>query len=153
MNGAGHPERDPIASAVDLLKRDVGVRPGLVERTRRRRVRQRRWRGAKVGALSLALALLLLARDGGRPGRVTFAVELPAGSDSVSLVGDFTDWEEDRIRLKRGRGNRWEVTVDLPPGHYRFAYVTASGQWLADPGAAPALDAFGRPTSTILVAE
>ncbi len=142
-----------IETAADVLRRDVAVRPGLAERTRARGNRARQLRLVRLTVVPLLIAVLLLARDGSRPGRVTFAVEVPDGSDSVSLVGDFTDWEENRVVLKRGRGNLWQVTLELPPGLYRFAYVTGSGEWLPDIGAAPAFDTFGRPTSTILVAE
>ncbi len=145
--------RDPIETAAGILRRDVAVRPGLATRTRAREIRARRWRALRLTVVPFLIAILLLARDGSRPGRVTFAVEVPEGSDSVSLVGDFTDWEVDRVLLKKGHGNRWQVTLDLPPGLYRFAYVTGTGEWLSDPGAAPAFDSFDRPTSTILVTE
>ena len=44
------------------------------------------------------------------------------------------------------------MKLKLPPGRYRFAYVTDEGDWLRDADAAPALDEFGTPTSVITVA-
>jgi len=85
------------------------------------------------------------------PGEVTFAVRAPTIA-GVSLVGDFNEWETDRVRLTPKGKDRWEVTLRLPPGRYRFAYVTDGGDWLPDAEAAPVPDDFGRPTSVLTVA-
>lgn len=142
---------DPLARAAAVLRRDVAVPPGLAERTFRRGRRQARTRviAATAGAASVCLALVLTLGTSPHPGRITFALDAPT-LGGVSLVGDFTEWETDRVQLHRA-GDRWEVTLDLPPGRYRFAYVTDQGDWLADASAAPAPDDFGRPTSVLTV--
>jgi len=51
---------------------------------------------------------------------------------SVQLVGDFTHWEEQPVRMRKGAHGIWRATVELPPGahHYRFL---VDGQWRDDP--------------------
>jgi 1,4-alpha-glucan branching enzyme len=142
---------DPLAQMAAALQQPVAVAPGLTERTFRRARRQAKARliGATTSAAVACLALILILGGDQQDGRVTFAIDAPTMS-GVSLVGDFTEWETDRVQLHRA-GGRWEVTLDLPPGRYRFAYVTDDGQWIADQAAAPAPDDFGRPTSVLTV--
>jgi len=51
---------------------------------------------------------------------------------SVQLVGDFTQWQERPINLRKGMDGVWRTTVELSPGthHYRFL---VDGQWQDDP--------------------
>jgi 1,4-alpha-glucan branching enzyme len=146
------PPDDPLDRAIASLNAAVPVRPGLDRRTRQRAARRTRslWAGGSLGAASVAAAALLLTHQGAPVGQITFAVNAPAGT-GVSLVGDFNEWQPGRMRLT-SRGDHWEVTLRLPPGRYRFAYVTDRGDWLPDPVAAPVPDDFGRPTSVLTVA-
>ncbi len=143
---------DPLHAAVAALRDGTAVASGLAARTRRRARRQvvRRWASGSVGIVATFCLGLVIARDGGTPGQVTFALAAPS-SAGISLVGDFNDWERDRIRLKPDGRDHWKVTVKLPPGRYRYSYVTDDGTWLADPEAPPALDEFGTPTSVLTV--
>jgi len=61
----------------------------------------------------------------------TFAFSAPDAM-SVQLVGDFTQWQERPISLKKGADGTWRATVELSPGthHYRFL---VDGQWRDDP--------------------
>ena len=63
--------------------------------------------------------------------RQTFSITAPDAA-SVLLVGDFTQWQETPIPLKKGSGGVWHTAVTLPPGthHYRFI---VDGQWCDDP--------------------
>ncbi len=145
-----HPT-DPLHAAVDALRVAPGVVPGLPERAANRRRRRQRVRiGSGVMASALLIASALLAGRGGDDGSITFALVVPESS-GVSLVGDFTEWQTDRVRLQPAGGDRWEVKLKLPPGRYRFAYVTDEGDWHADASAPPALDDFGDPTSVVTV--
>lgn len=147
-----HPD-DPLTAAVSALRDTPGVAPGLVERTRhraRREARTRRVGATAIAAVVLVTGALVLRPEPTPPGQVTFALVAPR-STGVSLVGDFNDWERDRVRLERVGGNQWRVTLKLPPGRYRYSYVTDEGEWLADPEAPPALDEFGTPTSVITI--
>jgi 1,4-alpha-glucan branching enzyme len=61
----------------------------------------------------------------------TFSLRAPDAS-SVQLVGDFTQWQERPINLKKGAGGVWQTAVKLSPGthHYRFL---VDGEWRDDP--------------------
>lgn len=61
----------------------------------------------------------------------TFSFTAPTAM-SVQLVGDFTQWQNKPINLKKGANGVWRTAVELPPGthHYRFL---VDGQWRDDP--------------------
>lgn len=145
---------EPLHAAVALLREEPPLRPGLSERTARRRHHERvtrRWLAGSAGALATVLATALLTHDSAPPlGTVTFAVQT-GSEEGVSLVGDFNSWETNTVRLTPEGNHQWKVTLHLPPGRYRFAYVTDQGEWLADASAAPVMDDFGRPTSILTV--
>lgn len=153
MNGDElHPD-EPLHDAVGTLRAAPLLAPGLVERTARRGKRQAARRRLAISSLSLsvaALAIVAINRPNQDEDYITFDLVAPA-STGVSLVGDFTDWQTDRVRLEPTGDNRWEVKLKLPPGRYRFAYVTDEGTWIPDADAPPALDDFGETTSMITV--
>jgi predicted carbohydrate-binding protein with CBM48 len=73
---------------------------------------------------------------------------------TVSLVGDFNDWDVARTPMRpvRADGSVWSAVVPLPPGRYRYAFLVNGSQWLADPSAPAALDdEFGAPSSVVTV--
>ena len=53
-------------------------------------------------------------------------------SESVMLVGDFTQWAQKPISLKKQNNGRWEATVSLSPGTYHYRFLV-DGQWRDDP--------------------
>lgn len=61
--------------------------------------------------------------------RRDFSFEAPGASD-VTLVGDFTHWQE--VPLRPARNGVWRVALRLGPGtyHYRFR---VDGKWQDDP--------------------
>jgi 1,4-alpha-glucan branching enzyme len=61
----------------------------------------------------------------------TFSFTAPAAL-SVQLVGDFTQWEQHPINLRKAADGIWRATVGLEPGehHYRFL---VDGHWRDDP--------------------
>lgn len=83
-------------------------------------------------------------------------VFVASGASSVSLVGDFNQWNADAMPMTRiENSNAWRITVPLSAGRhvYSFYAVGADGEkWLTDPNA-PATpdDGFGRRNSVILV--
>jgi hypothetical protein len=83
---------------------------------------------------------------------VQFVVTVPNAS-SVSLVGDFNDWDPGTTQLTSGTGGVWSVTVPLRPGRYQYAFVVDGTRWVADPAAPPAMSAddFGSPNSVVTV--
>lgn len=72
---------------------------------------------------------------------------------SVSLVGDFNNWELDATPLAAGPGRAvWTVKLRLPNGRHRYAFVVDDSTWAADPAAPPAAgDDFGMPSSVLTV--
>jgi len=66
--------------------------------------------------------------------RVSFLAKVD-GAKEVILTGDFTNWAKDKLRLEgRGEG-KWETTLELPPGEYRYRLLV-DGQWRDHSGAA-----------------
>ncbi len=61
----------------------------------------------------------------------TFSFQAPDAM-SVLLVGDFTQWQEKPVPLKKAKRGVWQTTVSLEPGthHYRFM---VDGEWRDDP--------------------
>jgi len=71
------------------------------------------------------------SKDGHSIRQQTFTFSAPDAL-SVQLVGDFTQWQERPISLRKGADGIWRTTVELSPGthHYRFL---VDGQWRDDP--------------------
>lgn len=72
-----------------------------------------------------------------------------SGALQVSLIGDFTGWIPQPLRLQRPGGD-WSIVLPLREGRYGYAFVV-DGVWVADPGAPRAPDDFGRATSIVVV--
>ena len=89
---------------------------------------------------------------GARP--VQFMLVAPAAS-SVSVVGDFNNWDSRATPLVRVGGDGvWTVDVPLPPGRYQYTFIVNGTTWVPDPRAPRALeDDFGAPNSVVTVAE
>lgn len=144
---------DPLAPAVLALREPVPVAPGLAARTtaRRRRQRQvRRLTGVGATALLAVAAFAFWPRPHGTT--VTFAINAPS-VNSVTVVGDFTDWKTDKVPLEKTRTGVWRATVRLKPGRYRYSYLVNQDEWRADSDSSATPDDFGRPTSVLTVRE
>jgi chromosome partitioning protein len=51
----------------------------------------------------------------------------------IYVVGDFNDWKINELGRLASKGNgRWEASVELQPGRYRYKFVV-DGQWVQDP--------------------
>ena len=118
-----------------------------------------------LGGLAIAtgVAALALVLSGRRPGSAPPAEDTPREFEfvvvapraaSVSLVGDFNDWDAARTPMRpspRG-GPLWTAVVPLAPGRYRYAFLVDGSRWLADPAAPRARDdEFGAPSSVVTV--
>ena len=71
------------------------------------------------------------AADGNGKRKEAFTIFAPSAED-VQLVGDFTQWEEKPIRLKKSRDGTWKATVPLEPGVHEYRFLV-DGQWKNDP--------------------
>jgi 1,4-alpha-glucan branching enzyme len=63
----------------------------------------------------------------------TFYFTAP-GARSVRLVGDFTNWDEGAIDLKKQPSGIWKTTVALDPGTHEYRFIV-DGEWCDDPDA------------------
>ena len=61
----------------------------------------------------------------------TFSIKAPAAT-SVMLAGDFTQWQEKPIQLKKEPTGVWRTSVELTPGTHRYRFIV-DGQWCDDP--------------------
>ncbi len=86
------------------------------------------------------------------PSAVQFVIVVP-GAESVSLVGDFNDWNRTATPMRRAPGDGvWSVSIPLTEGRYRYAFLVDGGRWVTDPSAPRALDDdFGPPNSVVTV--
>ena len=54
-----------------------------------------------------------------------------ANAAEVAVAGDFTQWQENAIRMTHEGNGWWVARVTIEPGEYRFRYV-ADGAWFTD---------------------
>lgn len=50
------------------------------------------------------------------------------GDGELYLIGDFNDWREPGIALRRTGRNRYATELDLPPGGYEYKILLIGGQ-------------------------
>jgi hypothetical protein len=81
---------------------------------------------------------------------VQFVVVVPSAR-SVTLVGDFNDWDRNATPMRVTRGALWSVTVPLAPGRHRYSFLVDGKRWIADPDAPRAQDDFDSPSSVVTV--
>jgi predicted carbohydrate-binding protein with CBM48 len=141
---AGEDRPGPVAAAWKWVRRprDISVSPLA---------------GLGLAAALAGLVVWLAVRHPGAgslpagPSAVQFVVVAP-GAGSVSLVGDFNDWDAAATPMHASRsGTLWSVTVPLAPGRHRYAFLVNGSRWLADPAAPRAQDDFNTPSSVVTV--
>lgn len=76
-------------------------------------------------------------------------VYVAPGATSVSLVGDFNQWNPVAKPLRRLGDGTWITDVPLPPGRYAYAFVV-DGKVVVDPAAPRATGEFGE-NSVVMV--
>ncbi len=82
---------------------------------------------------------------------VQFVLRAPTAS-SVTLVGDFNDWDTASTPLQKGTGDLWTITIPLTAGRYTYTFVVDGKRWVPDPSAPRApVDDFGQPSSVVTV--
>lgn len=157
---------DVVERVVEQLRRPVGIDPAIDERVLREiaadtrpeaviRARPRAiwgWAGLAAAAVLAALVVIRPWHRGGTSGLAPFQFVLVAPqAASVSLVGDFNDWDPARARMQAAHGV-WATVIQLPPGRYRYAFLVNGVEWRADPSAPHAADdEFGTQSSVVTV--
>lgn len=151
-----------VERIITHLRRPVGIDPALDRRvmdeiaaspaTHARAVR--RWIAPLAGLAVAATVVVVIARSAGSSTRDLQFVLVAPQAATVSLVGDFNDWDAARTPMRplRADGPVWSAVVPLAPGRYHYAFLVNGSRWLADP-AAPAAsdDGFGAPSSVVTV--
>ena len=66
-----------------------------------------------------------------RTKKAVFQLELP-DAVSVSLLGDFNQWDDTKNRMKRDRNGVWKTEIKLAPGEYQFLYYVDENRWVTD---------------------
>ncbi len=57
-------------------------------------------------------------------------------AESVTLVGDFNDWDESAMPLKQLKSGVWKTTIDLQKDDtYQFKYLIDGKSWVNDKAA------------------
>lgn len=67
--------------------------------------------------------------------KVTFGLPMEAvvGVQTVTIVGDFNEWDEKATPLKKLKSGEFRIILDLLPGNeYRFRYFIDEGRWEND---------------------
>ena len=154
---------DIVERVIRQLRRPVSIDPALDALVMQeiaddarpqapaRRPLLRFWPGLAAAAV---LGAVLIARPWARGGNgadaFQFVLVAPQAA-SVSLVGDFNDWDPARSPMKTAQGV-WATVVQLTPGRYRYAFLVNGVEWRADPSAPRAIDdEFGTPSSVVTV--
>lgn len=138
----------PVSRDFDLrfANRLAAARPGLARR------RLALGASAALAALLAFLAVRLgpVAPAGVR--QVELVIDLPTAA-SVTVVGDFNDWDRSRTRLARvAHGSQWRTTLSLGEGVYRYAFLVDGSEWFPDPGRPSAADPdFGGQVSVLAI--
>ncbi|HNW33473.1 MAG TPA: isoamylase early set domain-containing protein [Candidatus Ozemobacteraceae bacterium] len=83
-------------------------------------------------------------------GSVTFEYA-DSKATSVSVVGDFNDWNKDTSTMKNENGV-WKCSMNLKPGRHEYKFVINQTDWISDPKAKDTVaDKYGGSSSVIEV--
>ena len=61
----------------------------------------------------------------------TFSIFAP-DAQNVELVGDFTNWADSPVALKKSKDGTWKASVSIEPGTHEYRFKV-DGQWVNDP--------------------
>ena len=105
----------------------------------------------QVAVAAPAVEAAPVALTGSPVQTVQFVLRAPSAR-TVTLVGDFNDWDTASTPLQKAAGDLLTVTIPLTAGRYTYTFVVDGKRWVADPSAprAPA-DDFGQPSSVVTV--
>jgi len=142
------------ARVMEQIARLPARRTGGLRATWRWIIRPRTIRLSPLGALAIAAVFVAVVLWRPASARAFGFVVVAPRAATVSLVGDFNDWDAARTPMQRTRKDEsvWTAVIPLTPGRYRYAFLVDGVAWLADP-AAPAArdDEFGAPSSVVTV--
>jgi 1,4-alpha-glucan branching enzyme len=65
--------------------------------------------------------------------KVTFTLPSAIDADAASIVGDFTDWDQGEVPMKRMKDGTWKAEVTLDAGReYQYRYLVNGKEWHND---------------------
>lgn len=68
--------------------------------------------------------------------KVTFYTSKDLHPETVTLVGDFNDWNETSHPMEALKDGRFKITLTLAAGrNYQFRYLVNNAEWHNDPEA------------------
>lgn len=69
----------------------------------------------------------------------------------VTLVGDFSNWQENECPMRRAKDGSWKKRLQLNPGRYEYRFVV-DGHWWTDPeNPARQQNPYGQDNSVLVV--
>ncbi len=90
-------------------------------------------------------------RDPNAPQMQQFLLIAPTAK-SVSLVGDFSDWDDTRYQMERvSDDGAWSITIPLVPGRYEYQFEVDGAQRVNDPTRPQTSSDFGSANSVVTV--
>lgn len=74
-------------------------------------------------------------------------------AESVSLAGDFNNWDATGVMLAKNSEGLWQAEIEAPePGVYQYKFLVDRNYWLEDPGnAMKAPDNYGGMNSLLVI--
>lgn len=72
-------------------------------------------------------------------------------AQTVSVVGQFNDWDRARLPMTQGAAGEWTARLELRPGVYSYLFVVDNSKWVPDPNAPRIVDLNGNPNSQLVV--
>jgi hypothetical protein len=109
---------------------------------------------SSVGALHLLRSEPQYGFKAGVPGGVpiTLTLKMPEAR-SVSVVGTFNAWDEKGYEMKKDQARgAWTLVLQLPAGHYEYAFVLDGNEIIPDPRAEFFQDdGFGNQNAVLIV--
>lgn len=92
-----------------------------------------------------------VTRDPNAPQMQQFLLIAPSAK-SVSLVGDFSDWDDTRFQMERvSDDGAWSITIPLAPGRYEYQFEVDGAQRVNDPTRPQTSSEFGSANSVVTV--
>lgn len=79
-----------------------------------------------------------------------FELKLPE-AQTVSLLGDFNEWNPAKHVMQKGKNGVWKAEVRLTPGEYQFLYFADQNRWVADDSCARVIGGLGTENSIMVV--
>lgn len=67
--------------------------------------------------------------------KFTLTAEEAGNAETVFLVGEFNDWNEQATPMKKQKNGNFSITLNLPSGERCMFRYLADGRWLNDPQA------------------